>query len=167
MEALRDEDCEVICYACQPAHDEVTQRLAAAAHAWREVSPLSDTALADQLRADRIDILFDVAGHLADNRLLALARKPAPLQITWLAYEGTTGLAAMDYILADRYLLPPAAEPYYREKVLRMPDGYLCLRSAGRGSGDRPLAGWRAGGDHLRQLQQPDEDQRRRRPPLD
>jgi predicted O-linked N-acetylglucosamine transferase (SPINDLY family) len=87
---------------------------------------LNHEQLAAQIRADRIDILFDLAGHTAGNRLLVFARKPAPIQVTWAGYVGTTGLAAMDYILADRYEIPPQSEMYYCERVLRMPDGYVC-----------------------------------------
>jgi len=82
--------------------------------------------LAEQIRADQIDILFDLAGHTARNRLLVFARKPASIQITWIGYEGTTGLAAMDYILADRCAIPEGVEKYYREKVLRLPEVYVC-----------------------------------------
>jgi predicted O-linked N-acetylglucosamine transferase (SPINDLY family) len=90
------------------------------------VAPWSDERLVQQIREDRIDILFDLAGHTARNRLLVFARKPAPIQITWIGYFGTTGLTAMDYILADRHVIPAAAENHYRENVLRMSDGYLC-----------------------------------------
>src|SRR5438552_128016 len=82
--------------------------------------------LAGRVPADRIHSLLDRAGDTAKDRLLVFARKPAPVQVTWCGYSGTTGLAAMDYILADRYLIPPEAEAYYRERVLRMPDDYLC-----------------------------------------
>jgi predicted O-linked N-acetylglucosamine transferase (SPINDLY family) len=58
--------------------------------------------------------------------LLVFARKPAPIQISWIGYEGTTGLGAMDYLLADHLMVPPRSERHYRESVLRMPDGYLC-----------------------------------------
>ena len=104
----------------------MTARLQSAATQWRDVAGMSDQRLAEQIRADRIDILFDLAGHTAHNRLLVFARTPAPIQITWIGYEGTTGLAAMDYLLADRHLVPEGSDRYYREKVLRMPDGYLC-----------------------------------------
>jgi predicted O-linked N-acetylglucosamine transferase (SPINDLY family) len=126
LEGLREQDCRIFCYACRTIRDQFTDRIAAAAHVWRDVSAIDDEALVEQIRADGIDILFDVAGHLACNRLLALARKPAPIQITWLAYEGTTGVAAIDYILADQRVIPAAAEPYYCERVLRLPDGYVC-----------------------------------------
>ena len=108
------------------AKDDLTHRFQAAATQWRDVPGMSDQQLAQQIRADQVDILFDLAGHTAHNRLLVFARKPAPVQITWIGYEGTTGLAAMDYLLADRHVVPPGSEHYYREKVLRMPDGYLC-----------------------------------------
>ena len=100
------EQHETICYSDRIVKDDLTHRLQAAATQWRDVFGMSDQRLAEQIRADRIDILFDLAGHTAHNRLLVFARKPAPIQITWIGYEGTTGLAAMDYLLADRYVVP-------------------------------------------------------------
>ena len=117
---------EAICYYSNRPTDELTTRIRAAATTWRQVFGWSDQRLAEQIRADQIDILFDLAGQTAQNGLLVFARKPAPVQVTWAGYAGTTGLEAMDYILADRYEIPPQAEGYYREKVLRMPDGYVC-----------------------------------------
>ena len=92
---------------------------------------MSDQRLAEQIRADRIDILFDLAGHTAHNRLLVFARKPAPIQVTWAGYVGTTGLKAMDYLLADRYEVPPEAErPLLRAGAADA--GRICvLRPAG------------------------------------
>jgi len=126
LENLSQEQAETICYSDRIVKDDLTQRLQAAATQWRDVFGMGDQRLAEQIRADRIDILFDLAGHTAHNRLLVVARKPAPIQVTWAGYVGTTGLKAMDYLLADRYEVPPGAERHYRERVLRMPDGYVC-----------------------------------------
>ena len=105
---------ETICYSDRIAKDDLTHRLQAAATQWRDVVGMSDQRLAEQIRADRIDILFDLAGHTAHNRLLVFARKPAPIQVTWVGYVGTTGLKTMDYLIADRYEIPPGAERHYR-----------------------------------------------------
>jgi len=126
LETLGQSEQETICYSDRIIKDDLTRRLQAAATRWRDVIGMSDQRLAEQIRSDSIDILFDLAGHTAHNRLLAFARKPAPIQVTWAGYVGTTGLRAMDYILADRYEIPPESEAYYCEKVLRMPDGYVC-----------------------------------------
>jgi predicted O-linked N-acetylglucosamine transferase (SPINDLY family) len=116
---------QVACYSLRPVGDDFTARFQATSAVWREAYALSDERLAEQIRDDRIDILFDLGGHTAQNRLLVFARKPAPIQITWAGYVGTTGLSAMDYLLADRYHVPPEAEPDYVERVLRMPHDYV------------------------------------------
>jgi protein O-GlcNAc transferase len=126
LENLDRREVEAICYSDRREQDGLTARCARAAATWREVSTLGDEEFSELVRSDRIDILFDLAGHTARNRLLAFARKPAPIQISWAGYMGTTGLAAMDYILADRFEIPPEAERFYAERVLRMPDGYVC-----------------------------------------
>ena len=125
LENLDRGQCETVCYCDRMIKDDLTQRFQAVATTWRNVSGLSDRRLTEQIVEDRIDILFDLAGHTGHNRLLVFARKPAPLQVTWAGYVGTTGLEAMDYILADRHEIPPGAEGHYCEKVLRMPDGYV------------------------------------------
>jgi protein O-GlcNAc transferase len=126
LENLSQEQHEIICYSDRIVKDSLTCRLQAAATQWRDVPGMSDEQLAAQIRADRIDILFDLAGHTAHNRMLVFARKPAPIQVSWIGYEGTTGLAAMDYLLVDHLIVPVGSEQHYRETVLRMPDGYLC-----------------------------------------
>jgi predicted O-linked N-acetylglucosamine transferase (SPINDLY family) len=123
LEALAEEDCQVVCYATALANDDFAVRFRAAAHTWREVPGVPDEILAEQIRADEIDILFDTAGLAAGSRLQVVARKPAPIQIAW---GSPTGLSAMDYALVDRYLIPPGAESNYRETPLRMPDAYAC-----------------------------------------
>lgn len=126
FENLDPEQCETFCYYNGKTFDEFTRRFQARATAWRDIRGHGDERVAEQIRSDGIDILFDLAGHTAHNRLLVFARKPAPVQITWIGYEGTTGLAAMDYLLADRHVVPAGTEHLYREKILRTPAGYVC-----------------------------------------
>ena len=90
----------------------------------RVLTGLPDDGVAAMIRADRIDILIDIAGHAGRSRILVFARKPAPVQITWLDYLGTTGLRAMDFRLTDRWADPAGAERYHSEVLLNMPDGY-------------------------------------------
>ena len=87
--------------------DAVTQHLRTHFPYWHSVASLSDADLANKIRADGIDILIDLSGHTSYNRLLTFARKPAPIQASWLGYPGTTGLQAMDYHLCDRFFIPP------------------------------------------------------------
>ena len=88
---------------------------------------LSDEQAAKQIREDRIDLLVDLALHTASGRLLVFARKPAPVQVTWLGYVGTTGLSAMDYRISDPYLDPPGqGDEFYSEKTLRLPHCFWC-----------------------------------------
>ena len=126
LENFDKEQVETVCYSDRTVKDDMTSRLQAAASEWCDVFGVSDQRLAEQIRSERIDVLFDLAGHTAHNRLLVFARKPAPIQITWAGYVGTTGLTAMDYLMADRYEVPPGAERHYQERVLRMPEGYIC-----------------------------------------
>src|SRR5439155_6606926 len=117
---------DTICYSDRIVKDDMTKRVQAAASIWRDVNGMTDHGLAEMVRDDRIDILIDLAGHTGKNRLLVFARKPAPIQVTWMGYAGTTGLSAIDYLLADECEVPHGVEDYYVEKVLRMPDGYVC-----------------------------------------
>jgi predicted O-linked N-acetylglucosamine transferase (SPINDLY family) len=126
LENLDPQRQAAVCYSDRIVQDDLTCRLQAASAQWRDVAGMSDEQLAQQIRADEIDILFDLAGHTARNRLLVFARRPAPVEITWLGYEGTTGLAAMDYLLTDHHVVPDELRQFHRENVLRMPDGYLC-----------------------------------------
>src|SRR5207249_12273159 len=84
-------------------------RLRGYADVWHDVLRTKDQDLAELIERDRIDILVDLTGHTAGNRLLVFARKPAPVQVTWLGYPDTTGLATIDYRLTDAYADPPAA----------------------------------------------------------
>lgn len=113
---------EIFCYYSYPAADEVTQRIAKLADCWVPCHGMSDADLAARIRADGIDVLIDLSGHTGHNRLLAFARKPAPVQMTWLGYQATTGLRAMDYRITEESLDPTeSTERFHSEKLLRLP----------------------------------------------
>ncbi|MDO8206582.1 MAG: tetratricopeptide repeat protein [Gallionella sp.] len=102
--------------------DAVTQRLQRCFAHWHPIAGLSDIALAEKIQFDGIDILIDLSGHTARNRLLTFARKPAPVQASWMGYPGTTGLSAIDYYLADRFFLPPGEfDSQFTEKIVHLP----------------------------------------------
>jgi predicted O-linked N-acetylglucosamine transferase (SPINDLY family) len=118
---------EVFCYSDVKRPDEMTARLKQFAHQWRECAGITDAELARQVREDRIDILVDLALHTAGNRLPVFARKPAPVQVTWLGYAGTTGLSAIDYRITDPYLDPPGSgDEFYSEESIRLPHSFWC-----------------------------------------
>ena len=115
-----------LCYSTSLKHDDLSDRIARAASAWHNVVGLDDDGLAARIAADRVDILFDLSGHTAGHRLLVFEQRPAPIQISWIGYVGTTGMRSMDFLIADRWHVPASAEAHYRETILRMPDGYVC-----------------------------------------
>lgn len=109
-------------YFNHPVADDVTLRLRTYFDHWNPIFGLSNDALAQKISADGIDILIDLAGHSSRNRLLCFARKPAPLQLSWIGFPGTTGLTAMDYYVADRFFLPPGQfDAQFTEKIVRLP----------------------------------------------
>ncbi|MDR6775087.1 tetratricopeptide repeat protein [Azospirillum sp. BE72] len=122
---------EIICYSILPdTHaDAYTARFKAQADGWRNIGHLDDEALAAQIRADGIDILVDLAGHSGLNRLPMLARRPAPVQVTWLGYPNGTGMEAVGYRIVD-----PVSDPlgptdaHAAETLVRLPAPFLCFR---------------------------------------
>ena len=123
--AARDrERTEVFCYASGKT-DGWTERIRACEPVWRPAAALGDAELARQIEQDQVDILVDLSGHTGGNRLLAFARKPAPIQVSWLGYFNTTGMRAMDYLMVDPEIAPPGEEPPFVEEALRLPGCYL------------------------------------------
>jgi protein O-GlcNAc transferase len=112
---------DVICYACNTMQDDVTELFRAAATEWRDVARMSDERLAEQIRNDRIDILVDLSGHSAGNRLPVFARKPAPIQITAWGFATGTGLESIDYFFADKIVVPEDERDLYAEKIRYLP----------------------------------------------
>jgi protein O-GlcNAc transferase len=118
---------EIFCYSSADEPSPETALIRGSADAWREVAALDDAALCQVIRRDQIDILIDLTMHLIGRRLLAFARRPAPIQICWLAYPGTTGLETMDYRLSDPFLDPADdGRQVYSEETIRLPDSFWC-----------------------------------------
>jgi protein O-GlcNAc transferase len=118
---------EIFLYASVGVEDELTAEFRAIADHWRDIRGVSDDAAAEMIRADQIDILVDLALHMHKSRLLVLARRPAPVQATWIGYPGTTGMVTVDYRLTDPYLDPPGErDEFYSEKSIRLPDTFWC-----------------------------------------
>jgi predicted O-linked N-acetylglucosamine transferase (SPINDLY family) len=131
---------EIHCYYNYAARDWQTNVIAGHADHWLNCMGMSDEELAERVLADGIDILVDLSGHTAHNRLLVFARKPAPIQVTWIGAAGTTGLSAMDYRISDRYLTPPGMfEAYHSERLVLLPDTGVTYRPAPDGPSVNPL----------------------------
>lgn len=114
-------------YCAFPGADAMTERIRSCCRGWSVVAGDSDAVLARRIHADGIDILIDLSGHTAHNRLPMFAWKPAPVQVTWLGYFATTGLAEMDYLLADETGVPPGHPDGFSERLWYLPATRLCF----------------------------------------
>lgn len=120
---------EIFCYSDAAAEDPVSWRLRARDVTWRATAGLSNAQFGEGIRADRIDLLVDLAGHAAGGlRMPAFAVKPAPIQVAWLGYPCTTGLDAMDYRITDVHACPDREERHYSERLVRLAGSQLCYR---------------------------------------
>jgi predicted O-linked N-acetylglucosamine transferase (SPINDLY family) len=116
----------VICYASVRGPDAVTRQVRKVAPEWRDVAHLGDEKLATLIAEDGVDILVDLGGHTASSRLTMFALKPAPVQVSYLGYPNTTGLAAIDYRLTDAWADPPGlTDRWHTEQLIRLPGGFL------------------------------------------
>jgi predicted O-linked N-acetylglucosamine transferase (SPINDLY family) len=124
-----DRNCiEVFCYYNHLQHDQVSDRLKKAADHWVPTTTMSDEQLAQRIRDDKIDVLVDLAGHSSGNRLLVFARKPAPIQVSWMGFGYTTGLTAIDYFIGDEVLTPPGSDALFSEEIYRLPRPFVCYQ---------------------------------------
>lgn len=120
---------ETICYSDVQSPDDMTARLRSAAGKWRNIYNVADARVVDMVVEDKVDILVDLAGYTANNRLPVFARKPAPIQVTYLGYPNTTGLPTMDYRFTDEWADPAGTtERYHTETLIRLPHGFLCYQ---------------------------------------
>ncbi len=137
---------EVFCFHTNPAKDEVTERVSGLVEHWSDCGGLSDAALADRIRAHRIDILVDLAGHTSGHRIGVLAVKPAPIQITYLGYPHTTGLSTVDYRVTDALADPPGrADELHVERLIRLPRPFICYRPEPKAPEPGPSPALRSG----------------------
>jgi protein O-GlcNAc transferase len=131
LEHADTERFRVFCYSSS-ARRKAEGEPAGASATWREIGHLDDDAAAALIESDEIDLLVDLSGHTRGNRLLVFARKPAPLQITYLGYPNTTGMSAMDYRITDHFADPPGpGDARYRERLLRLPHSLWCFQPPG------------------------------------
>ena len=120
----------VTCFSDRFKEDELTKHLQNTADRWLVTAGYSDETLFRIIREERIDILIDLAGHCGRNRLTLFAMRPAPVQVTWAGYVGTTGLKTMDYLISDWQESPQWADSHACEKIYRLPDVYVCWHPA-------------------------------------
>ncbi len=129
---IEHHDCaqlDIFLYADVARPDDYSARLQAHGAHWRKTIDLDHAELADLVRKDAIDILVDLSGHTTNNRLLAFARKPAPIQVNWLGFPSTTGMPSMDYRITDAYCDPPGlTEHLNSETLIRLPGIYMAWR---------------------------------------
>ena len=129
IEAHNRDDIETFCYSDVKSPDAYTRKIHKISDHWREISNMDNGQLSTVIEKDKIDILVDLAGHTSNNRLLAFAQKPAPIQATWLGYPNTTGLTSMDYRLTDKWADPMGiSDKLCTETLVRLPNGFLCFQ---------------------------------------
>lgn len=127
LEKLNPDRVELIAYPTNPKADDLTNRMKAHFSQWKPLFGLSDDAAARMIHADGVHLLLDLSGHTSHNRLPMLVRKPAPVQVSWLGYFATTGVAAIDYFLADKIGVPEAQQENFTEALWYLPDTRLCF----------------------------------------
>lgn len=121
----RDE-FEIYCYSNVARPDSITTYIKSISDHWRNILGVNDKDVVQLIKKDEINILVDLSGHTANNRLKVFTHKPAPVQVTWLGYPNTTGLSTMDYRFTDSIADPPGSDHLYTEKLIRLKDGFLC-----------------------------------------
>lgn len=121
------QELEVFLYSQADRFDDVTERIRALPHHWRDILHVNDKKSAEMIRADQIDILVDLAGHTAQNRLLVFALRPAPVQVTYLGFPNTTGMKSIQYLLTDSVTDPEDEPALYTEEIVRLSAGYCCF----------------------------------------
>jgi len=124
---ISDEKFKLIAYSNSNRMDEITLELKKRFNVWRKINHLDDIGVINLVRKDSVDILFDLSGHTAKNRLSIFVNKPAPVQVTWCGYNASTGLKEIDYIIVDPYVAPLSDQKYFTEKIFQLPNTFQCI----------------------------------------
>lgn len=127
LHAQHRDRLSVCAYVTAQCDDAVSARLRSSVAKWVDVRNLNDEQFAQRIHGDAVDVLIDLSGHTAHTRLPVFAWRPSPVQVAWLGYFATTGVAEIDYLIADHWTLPPALESAFTERIVRMPDTRLCF----------------------------------------
>ncbi|MDA0380427.1 MAG: tetratricopeptide repeat protein [Bacteroidetes bacterium] len=127
LRALKVSSLKLNAYPTTDRSDGITGRLQSLFDSWTPIYGLSDGEAAAQIRSDGVQVLIDLSGHTAFNRLPMFAMKPAPVQMSWLGYFGSTGLPEIDYVLGDSIVMPDREKRHFVEGTWQLPDCYLCF----------------------------------------
>lgn len=128
LENLSKDRFEIYCYSTDNRIDDIAKRIHHTSSAWKKVDGYSDEVIANIIKEDEIDILVELSGHSSGGKLSAVAHEPAPVMVKWVGgLFNTTGMKAMDYLLTDHFETPAGEEEFYTEKMVRMPDDYICF----------------------------------------
>jgi len=121
------ERLELVFYASVKRPDDATHWFQQQSNLWVDISGMNDEQAAHRIAQDEVDALIELSGHTGENRLSILAHRPAAVQASWLGYFDTTGMQSVDYLIADSMCVTPQMEPFFTEKVLRLPDNFVCF----------------------------------------
>lgn len=137
---------EIYAYSSSPVDDWLTGRMKAISARWTPIGTMTDQAFVQKLREDQLDILIDLTGHSAGTRMRAMAAEPAPIIIKWVGgLINTLGVNFFDYLITDSIESPPDSDAFYTEKLIRMPDDYICYQPPNRVPDVGPLPARRNG----------------------
>ena len=128
LENLPKDRFEIYCYTTNNRYDRITKRIHAVTDKWQSVIGYNDEIISKMIKDDEIDILIELSGHSADTRLKTVAMEPAPVIVKWVGgLFNTTGMESVDFLISDHHETPNGEEKYYTEKLVRMPDDYICF----------------------------------------
>ncbi len=127
LSSIDNSKIELVAYPTTPEEDDLTERIKPLFSSWEPICGQNDDAVANLIHSDAINVLIDLSGHTAGNRLPVFGYRPSPVQVSWLGYFATTGLNEMDYVIGDPYVTPPKYDKHFTEKIWRLPETRWCF----------------------------------------